>query len=61
MTTAAEAAGPGCGGRMSQHRKRDAVLRLLRAEDLKTLLHPWRGGCDAERLARHLLVGWLAL
>ena len=33
-TTAAEAAGPGRGGRMSRQRKRDAVLRLLRGEDL---------------------------
>ena len=36
-TTAAEAAGPGRGGRMSRQRKRDAVLRLLRGEDLETL------------------------
>ena len=28
------AAGPGRGGRMSRRRKRDAVLRLLRGEDL---------------------------
>jgi len=34
---AAEAAGPGRGGRMSRQRKRDAVLRLLRGEDLETL------------------------
>ena len=31
------AAGPGCGGRMSRQRKRDAVLRLLRGEDLETV------------------------
>ncbi len=31
------AAGPGRGGRMSRQRKRDAVLRLLRGEDLETL------------------------
>ena len=31
------AAGPGRGGRMSRRRKRDAVLRLLRGEDLETL------------------------
>jgi hypothetical protein len=29
------AAGPGRGGRMSRRRKRDAVLRLLRGEDLE--------------------------
>ncbi len=26
---------PGCGGRMSRQRKREAVLRLLRGEDLE--------------------------
>ena len=31
------AAGPGRGGRMSRHCKRDAVLRLLRGEDLETV------------------------
>ena len=31
------AAGPGHGGRMSRRRKRDAVLRLLRGEDLETV------------------------
>ncbi len=31
------AAGPGRGGRMSRQRKRDAVLRLLRGEDLGTV------------------------
>ena len=31
----AGAAGPGRGGRMSRRRKRDAVLRLLRGEDLE--------------------------
>jgi hypothetical protein len=36
-TTVTEAAGPGRGGRMSRQRKRDAVLRLLRGEDLETL------------------------
>ena len=30
-------AGPGRGGRMSRQRKRDAVLRLLRGEDLETV------------------------
>ncbi len=32
---AKEASGPGRGGRMSRQRKRDAVLRLLRGEDLE--------------------------
>ena len=36
-TTAAEVAGPGRGGWISRQRKRDAVLRLLRGEDLETL------------------------
>ena len=31
------AAAPGRGGRMSRRRKRDAVLRLLRGEDLETV------------------------
>ena len=31
------AAGPGRGGGMSRRRKRDAVLRLLRGEDLETV------------------------
>ena len=35
--TASGAAGPGRGGRMSRQRKRDAVLRLLRGEDLETV------------------------
>ena len=30
-----QASGPGRGGRMSRRRKRDAVLRLLRGEDLE--------------------------
>ena len=34
-TTGTGAAGPGRGGRMSRQRKRDAVLRLLRGEDLE--------------------------
>src|SRR3712207_7103766 len=48
------AAGPGRGGRMSRRRKRDAVLRLLRGEDLETVsralgvtaatLTAWRDG-----------------
>ena len=39
MTTQAIASGEvglGRGGRMSRQRKRDAVLRLLRGEDLET-------------------------
>src|SRR5687767_13450699 len=35
--TMKDAAGPGRGGRMSRQRKRDAVLRLLRGEDLETV------------------------
>ena len=37
QTTAAGQAGLGRGGRMSRKRKRDAVLRLLRGEDLEML------------------------
>ena len=50
---AKEASGPGRAGRMSRRRKRDAVLRLLRGEDLETVsrglgvtaatLAAWRG------------------
>ena len=36
-TTVSGATGPGRGGRMSRQRKRDAVLRLLRGEDLETV------------------------
>src|SRR3712207_3743183 len=36
-TTEQAGVGPGRGGRMSRQRKRDAVLRLLRGEDLETL------------------------
>src|ERR1700712_320588 len=36
-TTAPSAVGGGRGGRMSRQRKRDAVLRLLRGEDLETV------------------------
>ena len=32
-----DVAGPGRGGRMSRQRKREAVLRLLRGEDLDTV------------------------
>src|SRR5688500_9563344 len=35
--TAPGAGGPGRGGRMSRRRQRDAVLRLLRGEDLETV------------------------
>ena len=38
MTTEkADAVGHGRGGRMSRHHKREAVLRLLRGEDLDTV------------------------
>ena len=33
--------GAGRGGRMSRQRKRDAVLRLLRGEDLETVSARW--------------------
>ena len=59
------AAAPGRGGRMSRQRKRDAVLRLLRGEDLETVsrslgvtaaaLSTWRAGflaAGAAALAR---------
>ena len=36
-TTEQAGVAPGRGGRMSRQRKRDAVLRLLRGEDLETL------------------------
>ena len=36
-TTAPSEVGGGRGGRMSRQRKRDAVLRLLRGEDLETV------------------------
>ncbi len=35
--TTGGAAGPGRGGRMSRQRKREAVLRLLRGDDLETV------------------------
>src|ERR671917_1490015 len=35
--TMKDAAGPGRGGRMSRQHKREAVLRLLRGEDLDTV------------------------
>jgi transposase len=37
---AKQAGGLGRGGRMSRQRKRDAVLRLLRGEDLETVSRP---------------------
>jgi transposase len=37
ITTASSAIGVGRGGRMSRQRKRDAVLQLLRGEDLETV------------------------
>ena len=55
--TTSSAAGPGRGGRMSRRRKREAVLRLLRGEDLETVsrslgvtaatLSGWRDACAA--------------
>ena len=36
-TTGSGEVGPGRGGRMSRQRKREAVLRLLRGEDLETV------------------------
>ena len=36
-TVVSGVAGLGRGGRMSRQRKRDAVLRLLRGEDLETV------------------------
>src|SRR4030081_625253 len=36
-TTSASGVGGGRGGRMSRQRKRDAVLRLVRGEDLETV------------------------
>ena len=36
-TTDTSAVGPGRGGRMSRPRKREAVLRLLRGEDLEAV------------------------
>ena len=36
-TTDTDAVGPGRGGRMSRPRKREAVPRLLRGEDLETV------------------------
>ncbi len=63
---AKEASGPGRAGRMSRQRKRDAVLRLLRGEDLEMVsrslgvtaatLAAWRGaflaGGEAKLAAR---------
>ncbi len=45
------AAGPGRGGRMSRQRKRDAVLRLLRGEDLESVSR-------ALRVAAATLTAW---
>ena len=52
-----DAAGPGRGGRLSVGRKREAVLRLLRGEDLESVSRavgitaarasPWRDRCLA--------------
>ena len=56
-TADADAVGPGRGGRMSRQRKREAVLRLLRGEDLELVsrslgvtaatLSGWREAFDA--------------
>ena len=49
-TTDTGAVGPGRGGRMSRPRKREAVLRLLRGEDLETVSRVARGdGGGADR------------
>ena len=50
-TTASGAVGLGRGGRLSRKRKRDAVLRLLRGEDLDRL---WR----ALGVTAATLTGW---
>src|SRR4051794_2937226 len=39
-TTGTDAVGPGRGGRMSRPRKREAVLRLPRGEDLEAVSRP---------------------
>ena len=54
MKETRDVAGPGRGGRMSRQRKRDAVLRLLRGEDMEMVsrslgvtaatLSAWRDG-----------------
>ena len=52
VTTDAGGVGPGRGGRMSRPRKREAVLRLLRGEDLETVSRVARGdGGHARGLA----------
>jgi hypothetical protein len=53
-----DTAGPGRGGRMSRQRKRDAVLRLLRGEDLETVSRALGVTAATERLARRLPGGW---
>ena len=40
-TVDADAVGLGRGGRMSRQRKREAVLRLLRGEDLELVSRSW--------------------
>jgi hypothetical protein len=54
QTTERTGVGLGRGGRMSRQRKRDAVLRLLRGEDLETLSRARRHGRDPERVAGSL-------
>ena len=53
MTTeTTDAVGPGRGGRMSRPRKREAVLRLLRGEDLEAVSRVARGdGRGTDRVA----------
>ena len=72
-TMISEAAGPGRGVRISRPRKHDAVLRLLRGDDLETLsralgvtaatLRGWRdtllSAGDASLAIRHLDAGAL--
>jgi hypothetical protein len=51
--TIKDVAGPGRGGRMSRQRQRkcEAVLRLLRGEDLDTVSRAGRDSRNAECLA----------
>jgi transposase len=51
ITTASSAIGVGRGGRMSRQRKRDAVLQLLRGEDLETASRALGVTAAADRLA----------
>ena len=52
MTTeTTDAVGPGRGGRMSRPRKREAVLRRLRGEDLEAVSRSRGDGRGADRVA----------